>query len=183
MKTESLKKTEPYFDFLCDIVWDSHAEKHPQIILFDQLYNMEYIWLIPNDDNRYEDGIALRDTFIDEGGQAHALPFGPCTVLEMLIGLSYRLVLEIEQSRWEKSTNEWFWVLIDNLGLNFRHDEYGFPPDYVDLIVEKVNNFMHRHYKYNGNGGLFPIKRPKHDQRKIEIWYQMSEYVLENYPF
>ena len=39
-----------------------------------------------------------------------------------------------------------------------------------------------REYSDNGHGGLFPLKNPKKDQRKVEIWYQMTEYINENYP-
>lgn len=182
MKIIEQKRTDTYFDFLCDIVWDEKHNSDYQITLMTQLHMMEYIWLIPNDDNRYEDGLMLRETFIDEGGCERALPVGPCTVLEMLIGLSYRLVFETEMSKWEKTSKEWFWVLIDNLGLDFRGKERDVPPDYEGFIADKINIFLYRRYKFNGVGGLFPLKHPKHDQRKIETWYQMSEYVLENYP-
>ena len=33
----------------------------------------------------------------------------------------------------------------------------------------------------NGTGGLFPLKRPRVNQRRVEVWYQMSEYLMENY--
>lgn len=162
-----------YFDFLCDLV-DKHNMYSELLVV---LHRVEFFSLIPNDDNREEDGKQLRKTFIDEEGQ-HALSqsdYGPCTVLEMLIALAFRLEFETAQSRWEKTTCEWFWILIDNLGLI----ECG---NRTDEIKIKVGIFLNRHYNSDGNGGLFPLKNPKKDQRRVEIWYQMSAYIIENYP-
>jgi hypothetical protein len=33
----------------------------------------------------------------------------------------------------------------------------------------------------NGTGGLFPLKMPKVNQRRVEIWYQMSAFIEENF--
>ena len=40
---------------------------------------------------------------------------------------------------------------------------------------------VERRYKRSGEGGLFPLKNAAKDQRKVEIWYQLSSYLLENY--
>ena len=82
--------------------------------------------------------------FLEEVGQTGliSLPDGPCTVLEMLIALSYRLEFETAQSKWEKTVSEWFWILIDNLGLIKCHnDEY-----FTNCEVEKYGT---RYYRKN----------------------------------
>ena len=33
----------------------------------------------------------------------------------------------------------------------------------------------------DGVGGFFPLKYPKRDQKYLEIWYQLEDFVLENY--
>lgn len=177
--------TNKYFNFLCRIV--GKADRYS--ILLGELSRLTFYPLIPNDDNRCEDGKQLRDRFCDEEGGQHALslcPDGPCTVLEMLIGLSFRLEFETANSCWEKTPSDWFWILIDNLGLSkARHD-----PDRGGILrhaeIEDIRNrieiFLERRYDDNGYGGLFPLARPKQDQREVEIWYQMSAYILENYP-
>ena len=96
----------------------------------------------------------------------------------MLIALAQRLEFETALSKWEKSTAQWFWVLINNLGLDTFTDE-NFD---MEAVQEKVQIFLDRKYEKNGEGGLFPLKNPKEDQRRIEIWYQMSAYLFENYP-
>jgi hypothetical protein len=167
-----------YFDFLCNIVDEDGSCGYDKLL--GELHGIEFYSLIPNDDNRGEDGKQLRQRFIDEEGQ-HALSqshLDECTVLEMLIGLSYRLEFETMSSRWEKTPKEWFWILIDNLGLNTYVDGSFIPNEVLSIL----KTFLDRGYKNSGDGGLFPLHKPKKDQRRVEIWYQMSAYVLENYP-
>ena len=170
-----------YFDFLCAIV----GRFQEYSILLDELHKIEFYSLIPNDDNRGADGLHLRSVFIDEVGltRPSSLPIFPCTVLEMLVGLAYRLEFETAQSKWEKTVSEWFWILIDNLGLTkCNNDEYRTNSMVDSEVPEVIEKMLSRKYEANGNGGLFPLKNPKKDQRRIEIWYQMTSYIIENYP-
>jgi hypothetical protein len=173
-------KSNRYFDFLCNIV----GKAREYSLLLGDLHGMEFYSLIPNDDNRGEDGLQLRRQFLDEVGPtgAPSVPQGPCTVLEMMVGLSFRLEFETAQSRWEKTPSEWFWILIDNLGLTECTNLcYKSVTLFCD-VFEKVSQMLQRGYNFNGEGGLFPLKNAKKDQRRVEIWYQMSAYILENYP-
>jgi hypothetical protein len=169
-----------YFAHLCSII--DGSERY--LNMLEILHDLEFYSLIPNDENRVKDGRMLREYFLDEEGAAGAssLPDVPCTVLEMLIALSYRLEFETVNSRWEKSTSEWFWILINNLGLSDCDDNSFFKPDTRNYIIRTVVNMVERGYRKDGFGGLFPLKNPKKDQRRVEIWYQMSAYLLENYP-
>jgi len=169
-----------YLDFLCDIV--KGADEYSELL--GELHGIEFYSLVPNDDNRGEDGKQLRQKFIEEVGptRAPSLPHGGCTVLEMLIGLSFRLEFETMSSHWEKTPSEWFWILIDNLGLTgYDNSQFSMLGTYDDM-AEKVSKLLERQYESDGNGGLFPLQRPQKDQRRVEIWYQMSAYMLENYP-
>lgn len=169
-----------YFDYLCSLI----GKRENYTILLEQLSYISFYSLIPNDDNRGVDGVQLRDQYLEEEGP-HALslcPTGPCSVLEMMIGLSYRLVFESAESKWEKNVGQWFWILVDNLGLTDYANGTMYEPDLRDTIVAIVTVLLERRYKSDGNGGLFPLKNPKKDQKNVEIWYQMSAYILENYP-
>jgi hypothetical protein len=76
-------------------------------------------------------------------------------------------------------SGDWFWRLMDNLGVRkFTDDVYD---QTVDLTVERILiRFVRRQYKRNGEGGIFPLRNPQADQRRQELWYQMSAYLLED---
>lgn len=164
-----------YFEWLGHIVGDN--EQYSKLLHF--LHTVEFYSFVPNDGNRESEGRHLREEFEDtEGLQALSLfPNDPCSILEMLIALSDRLTLETEASKYEKSPGEWFWILLENLKLCWANDRK-FDREKVSFIVE---NLLERRYGSDGDGGLFPLKNPKEDQRDIEIWYQMSAYIIENY--
>lgn len=143
--------------------------------LAKQMYGTEFFWFVPNDDNRAEDGRYLRVEFVEDLGLESVSPdwmqLG-CSMLELLIGLSRRLSFQ-----GEGESRDWFWQLIDNLGL--RHDDRNrrhFPAAQVDDVLNAV---IWRTYRRTGDGGLFPLRHPSCDQREVELWHQMSAYLLE----
>jgi hypothetical protein len=142
--------------------------------LLHKLFTKEFVWLIPNDDNRLEDGRDLRIEFINEQGIRDVdetwLRLG-CSMLELFVGLSRRLSFEADG---EPQT--WFWHLIENLGLEEYNDNWRLSEQHIEKVLDQV---IWRTYKRNGHGGLFPLKRARRDQRDIELWYQLSAYVLE----
>lgn len=145
--------------------------------LFRQLFSTEFVWFVPNDDNRAEDGRALRSEWATQTGvepDPEWLSLG-CSFLEMLIGLSRRLNFETDGGA--HGVENWFWHLINNLGLTGYHDRSNFKSEDVEDITSAV---IWRTYDRYGNGGLFPLRRSRKDQRQIEIWYQLSEYLLQD---
>lgn len=142
-------------------------------VLFRHLYKREFVWLVPNDHNRVEDGKDLRWEFLEgeEVDDSDWLNLG-CSMLEMLIALSRRLNFETD-----KEPEYWFWKLLNTLGLDVSTDKSQLSSKQIDDIIDVV---VWRTYDKNGNGGLFPLTKNKKDQRGIEIWYQLSAYILEN---
>jgi hypothetical protein len=132
------------------------------------------VWFVPNDDNRAEDGKDLRYEFIREKKldveDRDWLEQG-CCMLELFLGLSRRLAFETSAE-----PVEWFWELMENLDLSKYNDQAYIPEKEVDDILDRV---IWRTYRRNGHGGLFPLQRTKNNQREVELWYQLSEYVLE----
>ncbi len=169
---ESETSMNQYYHYLCDVLDLTDGERD----LFSLLFEYKFVALIPHDDNRAADGERYRESFMDETGTdvSPYLPFHSCTLFEMLVGLCVRLEFETAQSRWEKTPREWFLILMDNLGI-----KEGCTNSEIRM---RVTTFISRHYKSNGDGGLFPLKNPEKDQRRIEIWWQMNAYVMENYP-
>lgn len=146
--------------------------------LAKQLYVKEFVWLIANDDNRVADGKDLRTEFVSEQGSDGVtqewLDLG-CSFLEMLIALSRRLEFEVDT----KPAGDWFGELLNNMGVGHYSDD-----EYTDEMAQAVDEIMdtviYRTYTHTGHGGLFPLNRTSQDQRKVELWYQMSAYLAEN---
>lgn len=158
---------QKYFIWLCTQIHLEEAVRLKYVDLFNRLHKTEFIWLVPHDDNRVADGYALRDEFMK--GSHHAFPFGVST-LEVLVALSRRVAFQTEgEPEW------WAWKLIENLKLDkFKGSDINF--DEVDKILEDL---IYRRYKPDGTGGFFPLKHTDEDQTKVEIWKQMSTYVVQ----
>lgn len=138
------------------------------------IFEKEYVWLIPNDDNRVNDGKDLRDRFLEEiGADAVDLDWYEqgCSFLEMLIGLAHRWCFETGQPY-----RVCFWEIMTNLGLHECNDSTNIDEDEVNRKLDKV---IWRIYSRNGRGGLFPLKEPVADQRDVELWYQLNAYINE----
>jgi hypothetical protein len=144
--------------------------------LLRQLFTKEFVWIVPNDDNRIVDGTDLRFEFVNystiEKVEA-AWMYEGCSVLEMLIALSRRLAFEADGQ-----PRDWFWVLMKNLALDEFTDTNH--EANVDLVDEILNKLIWRQYHPDGRGGLFPLQNPEVDQRQVELWYQMSMWLYEN---
>ena len=177
-----------YFDWLRELV-DDYADPignpdRSHSFLLEQLFMTPFEWFVRNDDNREEDGLLLRDQFCDEIGSWHNSPFifEPCSVLEMMIGLSHRLEFESSGTEIEGTESEWFWRMVQNANLfsyvDSRYlEKYSDAEEEVRRIIETIVN---RGYKANGVGGFFPLAHPRRDQRRTELWNQASAYLLEN---
>ena len=142
--------------------------------LLELMHAKEFVWLVPNDDNRIVDGLDLRAEFIDESdapGDLSSEMLGACSVLEVLIGLAFAAGGEEES---------WAWQLLDNLELVKMHDPISTrKARKTDEILETL---IWRRYEPDGQGGFFPLAFPEEDQTKLEIWYQMSAYISEIHP-
>jgi hypothetical protein len=169
---------ESYFKWLCEQIWPIETES-PALTYWAfarQLYKREFVWIIPNDDNRVEDGKELRYEFflsrdlseIDVGW----MHLG-CSFLELLIALSRELSFIAEGE-----SRDWFWKLVGNLDLpNVSDAVYSI---FTELAVDgAIDAIIWRTYDPDGKGGLFPLENPSNDQRTIELWYQMNAYILE----
>ena len=147
--------------------------------MFRHLYNTEFVYAIIKDKNRAIDGIDLRYRFgvnnrIDEWFVIDSFQTKPCSVLEMIIGLSLRCeeTIMMEDSEISK-IYKWFWDMIRNLGLYIMDDI-----NYNDRYVQDVlTRFINREYERNGSGGLFTLVNTNRDLRKVEIWYQLCWYL------
>lgn len=147
--------------------------------LMKQLYAKEFVWLIPNDDNRVEDGRDLRYEFLAEYGVEDVdlewMGLG-CSFLEMLIGLARRLAFEAADIG---DVRDWFWILLENLNLARFNDAVYVNEIQERTIDEVLDAVIWRTFNSDGSGGLFPLEDAQEDQRDVEIWYQLSAFLSE----
>lgn len=166
-----------YFLWLCDVVYVSRTKYDVgNMNLCSWLHTKQFTGGIPNDDNRAEDGKKLRGEFLEQSLVRELPSDKPCSVLEMLVALALRMDYIVSRAPDDHLVGKYFWEFIDNLGLDISNT-------HSDIEnTEILRTFLGREYSYNGSGGLFPLRNPKKDQRKVEIWYQMMAYIEENYP-
>lgn len=138
--------------------------------LLQVLLRKEFLWNVPWDDNRIEDGREIRKEFFRETGLEGDL--GPISVLEVMVALSRRLEFMAGGN-----APGWVWQLITNLELHKLADPIGRRK--ATVADEILENLIWRNYEPDGQGGFFPLIDTDHDQRKVEIWYQMAMYVEE----
>lgn len=166
-----------YHFWLTNLVSDEHHQRSYQALL-DTLGESEFIWSINNDMNRAADGIDLRARFADEHNIDYRtiqdILYGPCSVLEMMVGLACRCEDSIMgDEEYGNRTPKWFWDMVKNLDLySMTDDEYD--DEYVHCVITAL---LYRTYKRDGEGGLFTVPNCKYNLRRVEIWYQMCWYL------
>ncbi len=170
MRTEPIEET--YFNWLCAKVVDQFPPIYTGLMRV--LFQTEFVWLHPMDHNRAEDGVELRTYFLNETGLQLEQDwfFLPCSMLEFFIAFAIR-------GEWQ--TDEplriWFWRFMAHLRLDeFRRVS----EDEVPAIMEIISTLVYRTYSQKGVGGLFPLVKPKEDQRQVELWYQLFAWMDEN---
>lgn len=151
--------------------------------LMSLLFDMEFEYYILKDRSRYYDGTYLRHEFIKEEDtlEAHELydedRNTPCSVLEMLAGLSIRVDDEWIGDPGDPKPGAFFEEMLSNLGLlEYNHKNFD-----AEKVVKKVTKWLRREFNRNGKGSILPINHPRRDQRNIEIWDQLMEYLSEKY--
>lgn len=169
---------EAYFHWLVPQAQEPGPQTHTYVDLLAWMFAKEFLWFIPNDDNRVQDGYDLRLEFFRDSEAPRTLRperLGYCTFLEVLLGLSRRLEFVAGGEK-----EGWAWNLITNLELN------RFPDPMSQAQVDKANEIMDdviwRRYNPDGSGGLFPLAFPEEDQTQIELWLQLAAYVEEIHP-
>lgn len=166
----TIEVVEQYIDYLEPQVGVNPRNGRGFHDLLNLMLAKEFVWLVPNDDNRIADGLDIRA----EWEWARSIT-GPCSFLEVLIGLSRRIAFVTGEN-----AEGWSWQLLINLELHQMRDPLtAYKIQKAEKIIEAV---IWRTYHSTGEGGFFPLSHPEEDQRKVELWYQMSAYIREIHP-
>lgn len=176
---------QDYFWWLCEMV-RSYGPSQSYGILMKTLHSIPFFATHERDLNRMDDGYRLRidyENFNDVHNDLEELYEMKITVLEVLIGLANRIEdLMFDPDKGDQ-TVIWFWQMIGNLGFETFTDEAFAKREWYTFQVEDVvKKWMERKFQRNGKGSPFPLKTAKYDQRKIELLYQMNDYLNERYP-
>lgn len=170
---------EDYFNYLYDLAFPNPNEDDPSYYnLLKTLAIKDFTWTLSYDENRFNDGLSIRRRYYSESHHTGD-QLGPCSVLEMMLALAFRWDDEYcyHHTVGERG-HEWFYEMLENLGLDRMTDEHW---DDGDLLRTQriLDIFLNRQYDSSGNGGLFPLKSATRDQRSIDIWAQLMDYINE----
>lgn len=183
---------ELYFNWLCDRVDITNRGDKSYFILAESLHRKQYYWTLANDDNRAYDGWSLRNTFyqlykdtrldLEIGPWFLSALDGPCSVFEMMVALSIRCENEIMLDKKKGNrTAEWFWTMIRNLHLE-DCDDVSVTEEHVNRISDTIHRALDREYDEYGHGAFWTVENPPKSMKELEIWFQMTAYLRENYP-
>lgn len=174
--------TDPYFDWLCILTGIDHRIQGRNYgNLAQALHQQAFRAKIHIDSNLGMDGMQLRVEFMQRNGPlGSSSNRGPCTMLEFLIALARHMSFMMSGNKSGHHTEYYFWTLIRNMGLDKLTDDRW---EYLngDFHVEDtVWRILSRNFDSDGSGGIFPLKYPKEDQRRVEFWYQMHAWLSEH---
>lgn len=165
-----------YFEWMYELMCsDRFAKTITYRQLFTFLHDVEFTYFVPHDENRADDGIALRYRYCSTHGcedMEYCLD-GPCSILEMMVALAIRCEERIicDPAKGDR-TSQVFWSMITSLGLSsmtdYNYNEW--------LVNDVITRFLNREYSPNGKGGLFTIRGWDRDARDAEIWHQLLAY-------
>lgn len=163
-----------YFEWLYSMVCDKPNMHYRRLLM--HLHNVEFTYFVGNDDNRAEDGMDLRDLFAyDRNYRDVELALDdPCSVLEMLVALAHRCEEHImEDLDIGDRTGQWFWLMIENMGLlDMDDDNYD-----EEVVDDAIRVLLNREFEPDGARGIFSIPNCKYDLREVEFWFHLCWYL------
>lgn len=165
-----------FFNWLCaKVVRNQYPTSSSTYeILLKTLHSLEFVWFLPGDDTRAEDGKLLRREFIITANipdDPEWREMVPCSIFELLVAFSRRASKQTEESYFQ-----WFWEMLSNLNLDKADDASGIEPGEIEDVIEIFNL---RQYTPSGDGGLFPLNNPTRDQTELELWDQFCDYLVD----
>lgn len=163
-----------YFEWLCDKI--ELDTKHTEYtLLITKLYRTPYsiITGLEADGIRIRKAAELREEY---GDGIH--PEIPVSCLEIMVSIALDAEnMIMKDSKYGDRTAQWFWTMVENLGLLPYTDDNFKTYDVEDIL----GRFVNRHYRKNGIGSIAFSHKSKKDFRKLDIWQQFNIYLTERY--
>lgn len=177
--TRPVDVKEAYFSWLYTQLFAVQDLKSPYSYTMTcrAMHNVIFQNLVPHDANRIAEAAELRNEFkrrIRPVALDLADIMAPdASVFEVLIALAKRADFMVALG-----VPTWFQIFMENLKLDGYNDLH-FLQHTTAPVLRAIAVFNERRYKPNGRGGIFPLERPRQDQREVELWYQMGAYMTE----
>lgn len=196
MKDTKMTKTnnlsELYLNWLLRLINADNYQGKSYIKLCSLLNKIPFNPVMKLDTNRNSDVQSLlRETYIqsqsdwyrlnEQFDEIMDLQTWPVSFLELIISLAMRIDLDfMREINGIDNTRIYFWILVRNLGfLSFDDDDWN--EDCIISVVNRLNIVQERKYDFNGNGGLFPLENTEIDQRNVQIWNQLCQFVSQKF--
>ena len=165
-----------YFDYLCREAGIGGPQGLPYRRMASWLLAKPFTSSVAGDKNRIADGMELRRGYSDA-------PKGCGRVLEVMVAMCQKLdymAYGMVPANFG-GPEAWFMRMIENLGVASLTDGVWdkSASDAEEIMQEQVGRWLDRDYEYDGTGGIFPLSHPNDDQAKVELWYQMNAYLME----
>jgi hypothetical protein len=175
---------DEYFEYLLKEI-NPEGLREEQVYVCSLLHNCIFQRRVGLDINRADDGRVRRNHFLYE----EKIDLSPeeqdeffeyeCTWLEMLVALSDRFSYSYGGSPYGR-----FLEVTSNMGLDPLYQPVGyrskrmeeFDQGLVRVATSRVDN---NHFDRRGRGGLFPLSHAYRDQREVELWLQMNDYIMD----
>lgn len=143
--------------------------------LLSKLYAMDYTPVLRMDQNRLADAMTMRERICATYGFKR--PAYSCSFLEFLVALSFRMHYICDAPN-EYRVKEFFWRLLYNLQIN-EFSNHIWNEECERRVEDAVNRVNTHTFEADGAGGLFPMAAPKQNQRNLEVWYQLNQYLQD----
>ena len=161
---------ERYFRWLLKFIGNGFCRKNSYFELLKYLFNVEYYWYIPMDENRAVDGVDLRHRFVTECDEdleaSYTLLSGPANVLEVLVALSIKMEYIVRGSIELSKSGQWFWGMIKSLGIFDCYDGC--------FDEEEVEYFLGEWFNPASRISIFP-------EKSGELWSQAMEFLSDKF--
>lgn len=126
---------------------------------------------IRDDDNRIDDAIYFREEMLEEYVDE------PPSVLLVLVALLERMNLMLDN---EYSIKDLLEECISNADLGWYSDDHTEKlPTWSKRVENAVERILDREIGTNGENGWFPTQAYFGNQKKLSLWKQMNNYVMD----
>lgn len=126
---------------------------------------------IRDDNNRIDDAIYFREETLDEHVDE------PPSVLLVLVALLDRMSLMLDE---EYSIKDLLEECISNADLGWYSDDHTEKlPTWPNRVENEVERVLNREIDSNGKHGWFPTQEYFGNQKKMSLWKQMNNYVMD----